>query len=70
MDYETTSIVLIVVVTLGLAVYDVLPATNEIDADTLSAIMHLWTGRIPCGRATSSPLTRFSIAPPRSTMRD
>jgi hypothetical protein len=42
-DYEMTSIVLIAVVTIGLSIYDVLPATNEVDADTLSAIMHLWS---------------------------
>jgi hypothetical protein len=42
-NLQWVSSALILIVTLGLAVYDVWPAVTEVSGDTLSEVMHRWS---------------------------
>jgi hypothetical protein len=42
MGYQTVTVVLIVAVSIGLSAYDVLPATNAVDGDTISEVIRRW----------------------------
>jgi len=45
--YQTASTILIVAVTVGLSVYDLLPALSEEPGDTISAVLRRWSREWP-----------------------
>lgn len=42
MAYQTVTVILIATVSIGLSAYDVLPATNAVDGDTISEVIRRW----------------------------
>lgn len=43
MNYQAISAALIIIVTLGLSAYDLVPALNETPGDTISAVLRQWS---------------------------